>query len=35
VVSLPSGCGGENKKILDLMHLQPHIFKNIPVSFDL
>jgi hypothetical protein len=25
---------GKLKKILDLMHLQSHIYKNIPVSFD-
>jgi hypothetical protein len=31
---MPSGGGRENKKFLELMYLQSHIYKNIPVSFD-
>jgi hypothetical protein len=34
VVSLPSGGGRENYKFLELIYLQSHIYKNIPVSFD-
>jgi hypothetical protein len=34
VVSLPHGGGRENKKIIELIYLQSHIYKNIPVSFD-
>ena len=30
----PLAAGGKIKKILELMYLQSHIYKNIPVSFD-
>jgi hypothetical protein len=33
-ILLPSGGGRENSKFLELMYLQSHIYKNIPVSFD-
>jgi hypothetical protein len=31
---MPSGGGREDKKILELLYLQSHIYKNTPVSFD-